>query len=112
VFCWTKGFKIIKINLSWLLVLLSGCCYHENSSHECAVEFKTFFGQKLLTNTHPMTNNRYVRVLGDCREIDESNAEKRNTLTSRKYNIPIKQAKKFELEDLQLDQTHKNLFTH
>jgi hypothetical protein len=100
----------MKVNVCWLLVLLSGCSCHHNSTsysgHECTVDSRTPFGQKLLTNAQRLTSGTGVRVIGDCREVDELNTGNRNTLTSWKYDIPIEQAKKLALEDLQLDQTH------
>ncbi len=99
----------MKMNISWLLVLLSGCCCHNSTSdsdHTCVVDSRTPFGQKLLIKARLLTNDTNVRVLGDCREVEELKAGKRDTLTSWKYTIPVEQAKKFELEDLQLDQTH------
>ena len=107
---WKRGLKIMKMNICWLLVLLSGCSFNHSSTsysgHECAIDSRTPFGQKLLTNARRITNDKDVRVLGDCREVDELNEGKRNTLTTWKYDIPIEQAKNLALEDLQLDQTH------
>lgn len=105
-----KRIKNMKMKLCWLLVLLSGCSSNHSSTsysgHECAVDSRTPFGQKLLTNARRITNDTDVRVLGDCREVDELNEGKRSTLTAWKYDIPIEQAKNHALEDLQLDQTH------
>ena len=84
--------------------LLSGCVSNTTSltNDVCRVDESTPFGKELLSAAQRVSSSNPPQVYGSCEELEELKSGTRRRLSTWQYVLPLKDAKKLDLEDLPL----------